>query len=553
MRFFRQRGNVSLLALAGMLVVLTATIGVSGLSANSMRRSQRDVNSWIAFNAAQAGLELQIRNALDSLYQNNGVFTSFSSDLGPELDILAPGCVAVGNVSPQSNVGYAWVTSTVTYKGMSRSVRVLVNSKNVSIWNNAIFAGTGAAGGLINGNVDIRGSVHLLGDGESYTDLNGNGQWDPAEPFNDLNKNGRWDPGEPFTDINGDGVWNPAEPFNDTNGNGKYDHPLNQADLNSNFGGSAYIGNNYSGMPSALRNLVPPPPKVSGLESLSAEVRVKHGKIGLSGTATIGTNSLVDGGASKGKVDGVFVNDGFGGSSGSSSVFSDNGTTSTYDLGHLGIKFPLISGIGAQQYVDKQNSTWGNQEAFLDARALTIPVTEVTSKTAAFSYGPDAFGNSISFTPGSGNSPGNLTVHGVIRIEGDLQLGSKDTIHYSGNGTLYATNDLKIDGDILPAPGLTFPTTARMGFIAKRNMDLATGAGSSQLSMAGAFYAQGRITSRKQNQIAGTFVANFYDMGTNVPNIYQVPSLVYNMPPAMPGDRMIATIKTEAWRERKVN
>jgi hypothetical protein len=28
---------------------------------------------------------------------------------------------------------------------------------------------------------------------------------------------------------------------------------------------------------------------------------------------------------------------------------------------------------------------------------------------------------------------------------------------------------------------------------------------------------------------------------------------VYNMPPAMPGDRMIATIKTEAWRERKVN
>jgi hypothetical protein len=68
--------------------------------------------------------------------------------------------------------------------------------------------------------------------------------------------------------------------------------------------------------------------------------------------------------------------------------------------------------------------------------------------------------------------------------------------------------------------------------------------------MAGAFYAQGTIRSAKQNQIAGTFVANFYDMGTNVPNIYQVPTLVHNMPPGMPGDKNYYTIRLHTWRER---
>lgn len=79
-----------------------------------------------------------------------------------------------------------------------------------------------------------------------------------------------------------------------------------------------------------------------------------------------------------------------------------------------------------------------------------------------------------------------------------------------------------------------------------------TGNGSAQLKMAGAFYAMGTIVSRKQNQIAGTFVGSYFDMGTNVPNIYQVPSLVYNMPPAMPGDNNIFALRTRSWRERAV-
>ncbi|MFQ3588105.1 MAG: hypothetical protein SNJ76_10660 [Fimbriimonadaceae bacterium] len=39
-------------------------------------------------------------------------------------------------------------------------------------------------------------------------------------------------------------------------------------------------------------------------------------------------------------------------------------------------------------------------------------------------------------------------------------------------------------------------------------------------------------------------------MGTNVPSIYQVPSLVPNMPPSMPGDKMMLSLRIRSWRER---
>jgi hypothetical protein len=51
---------------------------------------------------------------------------------------------------------------------------------------------------------------------ESFTDLNGNGQWDPGEPFVDQ-------PPEVFLDANENGVFDPGEFFIDSNNNGVYD------------------------------------------------------------------------------------------------------------------------------------------------------------------------------------------------------------------------------------------------------------------------------------------------------------------------------------------
>jgi hypothetical protein len=51
---------------------------------------------------------------------------------------------------------------------------------------------------------------------ESFTDLNGNGTWDPGEPFVDIGP-------EPFLDANEDGIWEPGEFFIDQNNNGVFD------------------------------------------------------------------------------------------------------------------------------------------------------------------------------------------------------------------------------------------------------------------------------------------------------------------------------------------
>ena len=50
----------------------------------------------------------------------------------------------------------------------------------------------------------------------------------------------------------------------------------------------------------------------------------------------------------------------------------------------------------------------------------------------------------------------------------------------------------------------------------------------------GAFFAQEEVVTAKQTQLAGTLVSNYF-AATQVPDIYQVPELVKNLPPGMPG------------------
>jgi hypothetical protein len=116
-------------------------------------------------------------------------------------------------------------------------------------------------------------------------------------------------------------------------------------------------------------------------------------------------------------------------------------------------------------------------------------------------------------------------------------------IAYTGEATFYAAGDgtdgsgnMDFHGNILPADGYKFTDEdAVMGFMAKGDMSLAAGAGDSQLSLAGAFYAQGQIYSAKQNEVLGTFASTYFNMGTNVPRIYQVPNLANNLPPGLIG------------------
>jgi hypothetical protein len=531
-----------------MMIVLLSMLAVSQLAGGSILRSKGEADAAQTFQIAQAGADFAYQLVIEKAEANRGTIEETIIDVKDLPIDLPDGIEGTVHIQPVDGGTAAWITADASAGRVGRSVRVLVNARDVGIWNNAIFAGTGASGQAINGNVDIRGSVHLLGDGEAFEDLNGNGVRDAAEPFTDLNGNGRWDPGEPFVDVNGDGVYTQEEPYNDSNGNGMYDPPLTVTELNSAFSGTAHIGNNYNGMPSLLTNQIPTIPMDNGLRSLSTEVRVKHGLIRLQGNATIGQSSPATG--DKGSIFGSYVNDGYVGNPGAGGVTSDNGVGERYDLGDR-VRFPLIDGIGAKPYRHPGNNVlYVNHKAFLDSNSMTVTLSSLKSTTATFAYA-DGNGNSISWVPPSGGQPGRLTVNGIVKIDGNLDLGQKNMdIRFDGKGTIYTTGSVDVHSNLLPAVGKLFPTQTALGFIALRDVNLATGAGDSQLSMMGAFYAQGIIRSRKQNQIAGTFVANYYDMGTNVPNIYQVPSLSKNLPPGMPGDESIVSLKRRSWRER---
>jgi hypothetical protein len=128
--------------------------------------------------------------------------------------------------------------------------------------------------------------MHLLGDGEPYTDSDGDQHWDDNETYIDANGNGQYDTGEPFTDTDGDGKRDAKEPFVDMNGSGVCDPPLTVTDMASEMGGDANLGNNYEGMPSNISALIPSAPTTTfggeTVQSLQAKLRVKHGRVDIS-------------------------------------------------------------------------------------------------------------------------------------------------------------------------------------------------------------------------------------------------------------------------------
>ena len=434
-------------------------------------------------------------------------------------------------------------TATTGDMSTSRKLKVIVrfNAENVSVWNNVIFGGVGQAGKSINGNVVIRGSVHLLGDGEPYTDLDSDGHWDIGETYTDSNHNGQYNQGEPYTDTDGDGHRDAREPYTDVNGNGSRDPALTVTDMAEELSGTANVGNNYNGMSGDLRSRVPNPPLVSfggeTVDSLSAKLRVKHGRVNISGSATAG-NPNTTGNGQKETLNGAYVSDGFGGNQGTSSVHADNGYSNGYDLGDGVVTLPVIDS-GAYT---KGGVTYANYLAYLQATATVYTGNLTVNK-----------GTALSITGPNGSlvidAAGNMTISGKVYVTGTISFGpSKSRIIYQGSGTIVTPMSTYVHCDLLPKTN--FPVSDALGLIAGDKIELATGGGDAQLTMALAMYAQHKVISQKQSEIAGTIVASYYEM-TNVPKIYQVPELVNHLPPDMPGGQaiLIANISTESWQE----
>lgn len=529
-----------------LMVITMLGIAFISLTITNLVRAHKDETRTVAFHLAEAGIEHAIAQIIDAAESNGGHIVASTYDSTAAMGELVAG--SSGNVAIIPDTGddrTATINSSATYRNVTESVRVRVTTRAIGVWDNAIFAGTGQSGRGINGNVDIRGSVHILGEGDPFSDLNGNGVRDVAEAFVDLNGNGTFDPGigETFTDTDGNGVWTDAEPYQDSNLNGHYDEPLTATDLDvaADLSGRAYIGNNYYAMPAALRAKVPALAlkSVGGqmVETLNAELRVKHGKVNLSGTATAGLPNNTSN-ALKETLDGVYVSDGYGGNHGASSIYSDNGSSNGYDLGDR-IPFPSLFDTYTSPSTGATYSTYAN---YLRSRAMVVPITKLDSSVASFAMSDGT--NSISWNA----STKVLNITGIVRVMGDLDLAKKnEAITYQGRGTFFAEGTVRVHCSVLPAN--TFPTVDVLGCIAGQDIEFATGSGESQLSGAGAWYAQRTIKSAKQNQFAGTYVANYFDMGTNVPSIYQVPALSSNLPPGMPGgDACFASVQVVSWK-----
>lgn len=373
----------------------------------------------------------------------------------------------------------AWLIIPVGARGNSGDVepsearvrtdmRIVV--RRLTVWDNAVFSGSGQAGNSINGNVQIRGSIHIIGD--------------PA--------------------------------------------------TSTNMGGTAFVLNHYRGAGDndnfgAEASKLPPVPTVmfNGelVQSLGAEVRIKDGTIDLSGSVLWGEQD-VSGNGYKEELDGFYV-DAPVTTSGSAEI--NHSETGSYDAD--GLEFPSLS----DPYYDAATSMlYASHRGYLDSQAFTIPINEISDNTPSFAF-DDGAGNSARWNQASGT----LTIDGLIRIPGDLDIATKqDGVSYNGTGTIYAAGDINIHGDLMPAGkylDTTNPNVDNLGLIADDDMNLATGPGETWIKVMAALYADGQTTVSKQTRVAGAMVSDYFDLGNNVPRIFQAANLSTNLPPGMPG------------------
>ena len=417
-----------------------------------------------------------------------------------------------------------------------RTVEAVYDGTDVNVWRNAIFAGAGQAGGVIAGNTSIHGSVHLLGE-----------------------------------NLAGGGV------------------ALAAMDLT----GSSLIHNNYAGMPATLSSRIPAIPTSmfggQNIGSLDAKLRVKRGRVGMSGSSEIGqTNST--GNTIKETMDGTYVSEGWTGNSVSSDgergdpshVYSDNGWDEEYDLGDK-VKLPVLiddwrDPVTGARTINPATGTYYTHQDYFNQVLLAVPTNpndgvftgNITLSTTGNSFYWNATTNTLitgtganTATPGVNDdyikfdsSTDVLRVNGQVRVNGNISLtgsGNQKSISYSGRAALLVYGTSNIDTSLVTCnngvktnTANSFPANNILGLMSTGKMTVGA---SSQLDIMGAFYSATEIATAKQTNVVGTFVSQYFNMGSQVPSIFQVPALAENLPVGMIGNYPLFVLTELAWRE----
>jgi len=420
------------------------------------------------------------------------------------------------DTGPEASGAYYSVHSfgRVNYSGnvsAVRSAEAVFQAGDLSIWNNAIFAGKGQAGLLINGNVSIHGSVHLLGD-----------------------------------DVGAGGIA-----------------------IAIDMSGSSGIYNNYFNLSADLLNRIPALEQrmFEGalVDTLNATLRVQNGMVSMSGSNTIGQAPDPD--SNKETLDGVYINDQWTGGSldgngDPTSVYSDNGWEADYDM-RFYLSYPTYADDDGLDHLAQYLETNTNANEGFQA----VHVGDMTINVGqSYYWNATTGGEVIAGVPGDGQMPMQaelnpdefyvwydseaklMVINGRIAVDGNVafslpEVGSDQTINYTGKGTILAYDSLggNVGGNVSIAAdlvtvnpdgteALSFPGNNLLGVMAAGDMFIGP---TSQLDIMGGFYAQGTISINKQTRILGTIVADSFDLGQNIPKIYEIPGLINAWAPQM--------------------
>lgn len=483
-----RRGSIFLIATILVFIVMGAAAAFLMPSLLRHRGTMLNIEASRAFFDAEAG----ISHAMDDLNEQN------SGNLGSQ---TAPIDYQGGQyyVSTVDNGDQTYTITSVGIVNNTRSTVTSVVERTVkSFWDNAIIAGPGASGGVINGNTTVHGGMFIFGE-----NADGTGDLDPT-------------------------------------------------DVTFAFSGSGGAKDNYQDLSSTLAGKIPP---LSSSYPLQTEIRVKNGQMDFSGTGSLGQAS----GGTTDAVDGVYTGAGtYGGNQGVTNVFSDNGAYTGYDVPDS-ITLPSID----EPYVDPATgSSYTDYQAFVAANGLDLDdaldaqgtslealftgatntgsigagqehvINEDTASFSAYNGATwETSTNRIRWTP----STALLELDGVIRMS-SVTIGKKNkSISYKGRATIYVWSSgsgsgwIDIHGNLLPQT--TFPTVDVLGLVARDEVQIAEGNGDSQTEMAAVIFAENEITMAKQNQIGGTIISNYFDVGQNVPQLFATPTLKDNLPP----------------------
>ncbi len=303
-----------------------------------------------------------------------------------------------------------WIRSVGTAKGQSAGVEAYVKMEKHTIWSNAIFGGLGNGSTVINGNVDIRGSVHILGEG------------------------------------------------------------LTSSDLAIDMNGGASIGNNYDGMPLDLLQKIPPCPQIffNGMmvDSLGASLRVKRGQVGLSGGSTAG-NPDDTANALKETLDGAYVSDGYTGNVGAPAVHADNGRSAPYDLESI-MDFPRLTDMydATHTYLDHLRNN-----ALVISDPVDLAVFSKLTPESSFKY-VDPWGRGSISLDGAGNLQidGIVYIMGDLNTAKSKNL---DLINYTGTGSIVVEGDVVVATTFV-TPGLASYPQNNIAIMTPKNITFAT-------------------------------------------------------------------------------